>query len=239
MLRSNSRIVLGSRRFGLALLPIAAAAGLAVSASSASAANIDPLALGSQLAGGTLTVTWVAGPGAPMITTTGIIMATGVDSAVAFVPDPFGNPGPGATFRITGDTFVATWSLGNMADAFIIEALFDLAPSISVFDDGSLPDTPGSVAGTDDVIYQLTSTAPMEIFADELAPWAGAKNTGDLFTQEVIRWAPPTVAGGGFAPQLRYDWLDDTDIIPAPGALTMLGLGGLIAGARPTRRQRN
>lgn len=223
----NSRVV--------SVRTLVATAALVGSASVASAANIDSLAFGNQLAGGTLTVTWVPGPGAPAITTTGIIMVSGVDSAVAFVPDPFGNPMPGATFRIAGDTFSATWSLVNNADAFIIEALFDLANTISVFDDDSNPDTPGSFSGRNNVVFQPTSTAPMEIFADELGPWAGAKNAGDLYTREVIQWAPPTVAGGGFGPGQRYDWLDDTDIIPAPSAVAMLGLAGLIAGSRRRR----
>lgn len=217
------------------VFPIAATVAVGASAWSASAANIDSLAFGDDLAGGTLTVTWVPGPGGAPITTTGPIMVSGPDSAVAFVPDPFGNIPPGAIFRITGDTFLATWSLANNADAFIIEAFFDLNGSISLFDDGSAPDTPGSFAGTDNVIYLPTSTAPMEIFANELSLWTGNKNAGDLYTQETIQWAPPTVAGGGFGPGQRYDWSDDTDIVPAPSALAMLGAAGLIAGSRRRR----
>lgn len=201
----------------------------------ASGANIDPTAFGHQLAGGTLTVTWVPGPGAPSISTLAPIIVSGPDAGAAFLPDPFGNPGPGAIFRVAGDTFSAVWSLENLADAFIISAFFDLAGSISVFDDSPTgTDTPGSAAGQNAVVYNLLSTAPQEQFADEFTLWGGQKNAGDLWVTERINWAPPQVTGGGFAPGQLYLWGDDTDLIPAPGAALLAGVAGLLA----TRRRR-
>ncbi|MBX3386360.1 MAG: PEP-CTERM sorting domain-containing protein [Phycisphaeraceae bacterium] len=207
------------------------------SASMAQSAIVQATAFGDQMAGGTLTVTWVPGPGGPLLTTSAIIQVGGVDSAIALLPDPFGNPGPGAIFRMTGDTFIGDWFLENLADAFIVRAEFDLSTSISVFDNDLIADTPGSGLGRLGVVYQpIPSTAPMEIASGEFNLWGGAKNAGDLYTHQFIDWAPPTLAGGGFGPQQVYVWLDDTDVIPAPGALALLGLAGLSAGARRRRR---
>lgn len=220
-----------SSRFVVSAL---SAAALLILAGVASGSNIDPTAYGHQLAGGLLTVTWVPGPGAPSISTTAPIFVSGPDAGAAFVPDPFGNPGPGAIFRVAGDTFVAKWSLENLADAFIISAFFDLAGTISVFDDSPIsPDTPGSAAGQNAVVYDAAlSTAPAELFADEFVLWSGAKNAGDLWVTERINWAPPQVTGGGFAPGQLYVWNDDTDLIPAPGAALLAGVAGLLASRR-------
>lgn len=220
-----------TRRF---VAPALSAAALLCLSGAAAGSNIDPTAYGHQLAGGLLTVTWVPGPGGASISTSAPIFASGPDAGAAFLPDPFGGPNPGAIFRVAGDTFLGKWSLENLADAFVTVAFFDLAGSISIFDDSpTSPDTPGSAAGQDGVVYDAAlSTAPAEIFADEFVLWGGQKNAGDLWVQERINWAPPTVAGGGFAPGQLYVWNDDTDVIPAPGAWALLGAAGLLASRR-------
>ncbi len=217
------------------VVPALGAAALLSLSGAASAANIDSLAFGNQLAGGTLTVTWIETPGGPTLSTSAPIIMSGPDAGAAFLPDPFGNPTDGAIFRVAGDTFSAKWSLENLADAFITVAFFDLTGSISIFDDSpASPDTPGSAVGRDGVVYDaVLSTAPQELFADEFSLWGGLKNAGDLWVQERINWAEPNSAGGGgFAPGQLYVWNDDTDLIPAPGAALLAGVAGLLASRR-------
>lgn len=204
-------------------------------AGAASANNVNFTAFGDQLAGGRLTIDFMPGPGAPVITITAPIFAAGPGHGRAILADPFGNPFPGAIFDCIGETGTVLWRLENLADASIVRARFDLNGSISVFDNDSNPSSFDSAAGLLGVQYSPTSTAPPEIFATELNPWGDPKNAGDLFTEEEIRWPLPDFANPFFTFGLVYEWNDDTDIIPAPGAATLLGLGALAAARRRRR----
>lgn len=214
----------------LALIAGAVAFGSAVG--TANASLVQSMAFGDQLHGGILTIDFLPGPGAPIITIVAPILAVGPGHGRAVIPDPFGNPFPGAEFNVIGDTFLADWTLENFADASIIRAHFDLSNTISMFDDNSIPDTPGSFLGVQGVQYNPISTAPQEIFAAELTPWGDPKNAGDMYLEQVIRWPLPDFANPQFVGGLIYIWNDDTDIIPAPGALALLGLAGLTVARR-------
>jgi len=205
----------------------------ALTASAANANNVNFQAFGDQLAGGRLTISWMPGPGGPILTTSAPIFAAGPAHGRAILPDPFGNPFPGAVFDMIGDTNVGDWRLANLADATIVSAIFDLNGSISLFDDDSNPSTPGSLAGLNDVLFNpILSTAPPELSANEFHPWLQAKNTGDLFHQEAILWPLPTLQDPFFTFGLVYYWFDDTDVIPAPSGFVILGLGGALAARR-------
>lgn len=197
------------------------------------ASNIDPLAYGSNLAGATVAIDYFNTAGL-IGTRSGIFADIGGGVGQAIVPDPFGGVG---FVRVTvrGDTFNdSVWLIENFADAFLGRALFDLTTSVSVFDDSDAnPDTPGSAAGRDSIIFDPVSTAPMHLLANEQLSWTGTKNAGDLWWQEFITWPVPTGAGGpGFGPNQFFRFSDDTDIVPAPGAAAIVGLGGLLAARR-------
>jgi hypothetical protein len=202
-------------------------------ASLAHASNIDPLAYGSNLAGATVSIDYFNTNGL-IGTRSGVFVDIGSGAGQAIVPDPFGGVG---FVRVTvrGDTFdPSVWLIENFADAFIGRALYDLTTCSSVFDDSDAnPDTPGSAAGRDSIIFDPISTAPLHLLADEQLSWTGAKNAGDLWWQEFITWPVPTPAGGpGFGPNQFFRYSDDTDIVPAPGAAFIVGLGGLLAARR-------
>lgn len=201
--------------------------------SRANASGVNFLAFGDQMAGGTLTIHWTPGPGAPVIIVTAPIFAAGPGHGRAIVPDPFGNPFPGAFFDVIGDTNIADWRLENLADASIVQATFDLRGTLSLFDDDSLPSTAGSSSGLDNVLYNaVLSSAPMELRADEVDPWMDGKNMGDMFHGESIFWPFPTPNDLFFSVGEVYVWNDDTDVIPAPTALSVLGIAGLLASRR-------
>lgn len=215
---------------------VCALAAMGLGSGSANANVVQFTAFGDQLAGATLTIDFMPGPGAPIITVTAPIFAVAPGHGRAIIPDPFGNPLPGAIFDCIGETFTADWRLENLADASIVRAHFDLAGSISLFDDGSNPSSVDSSVGVPGVVFNpLLSTAPPQIFAGELIPWGDPKNAGDMFLEQVILWPPPDPTSAFFSGGLVYVWNDDTDIIPAPGAAALLGMGALAAARRRRR----
>jgi hypothetical protein len=196
---------------------------LALAPLSAEATTIAGAALGSQLAGGTVTVTRFGGS---MNTATFVAVGTGAE-AVA--------PGS-AGFKLEvspGDTASATWTLTNTDPSAIlfnriVGATIDLTLSaVSLFDDGSLPSTPVSGSGVTGVAHAggVAITA-----SSELAPWSDIANQGDMYLALSITF------GAGFTALASSSWTDDTDVIavPEPATALMLALG--LAGLRRGRR---
>ncbi len=215
---------------------VCALAALGIGSGASNASVVDFTAYGDQLAGGRLTIDFMPGPGAPIITVSAPIFAFAPGHGRAIIPDPFGSPLPGAIFDCNGETGMTLWTLENLSDASIVRAFFDLTNSISLFDDDSIPSTPNSALGRVGVLYDpMNSTAPPEIFSAELGLWADAKNAGDMYTGEVINWPFPDLTSAYFGFGLVYAWYDDTDIIPAPGAAALLGMGALAAARRRRR----
>lgn len=206
---------------------VIAAAAAAMSAMP-TLAQVQSFAQGSDLAGGTLTIEWSTGGGVIIGVTAAPIVAGGV-AGTAIVPAPLG--GGTAFFTVSGDTFTNDWILENNSQFWIASATFDLSTSLSLFDDDSLPSTPNSALGLNDVAYQAISTAPMEIFADELTPWPSIANLGDMYLRERIEWDIVNTFNA-FLPMQHYVWRDDTDVVPAPGSLALLGLAGVAVGRR-------
>ncbi len=212
-----------------------AAAGLAISCatSGAHAVILDPFATGADLAGAIIKIDWVAGPGAPggVVSTMGVVGVGGPGKGVAIIMDPFGLPSPGAAFSVDGDTIGVAWSLTNTTDSHIVGMSIDLRPSRSLFDNGTAPSSMGSSSGTLGAPMLGGSTAPMPTMAFEVDPWSDPMNLGDMFWGELFTWTPPA-AGPGFGPGMVFVWADDTDVVPAPSALALLGLGAIAAGRR-------
>ena len=190
-------------------------------------ATVLDAALGSSLAGATVTVTRSGGT---MSTATFVAAGTGA-SAIA--------PGS-AGFALTvspGDTSGATWMLENTDPSLIIlnrivAVTIDLTLSgRALFDSGTAPSTPTSGPGLAGVAYVGGITIGS---AGEFTLWADAANTGDLFRALTITF------GGGFTAGATSSWMDDTDVIdlPEPSSGSMLALAALAAllsGRRLTR----
>ena len=211
------------RRIGHVFAGVILATGLSCCARPAYAISIDSLALGSDMAGGFVTVTFFGGP---MDTAPIVAMGT---AGVATSPGSF-------SFSVTGDTNTATWSLTNFggigsAPRSITSVVIDLTTSNSLFDDDSAPSTPDSLSGVKDVVYV---SGPPIAGSGEITLWLNALNTGDLYRAEFVSW-------GGFmipalTPGATAEWMDDTDkIVPEPSS-ALLCLVGLMLLALKTCR---
>jgi hypothetical protein len=179
------------------------------------AVPISDSALGSQLAGGVVTVTRFGGP---LSSATFVAAGTGA-SATAL-----GSAGFSLTVS-PGDTGLATWTLTNTDPTIIFlnnitAVTIDLTLSgISLFDSGSAPSTPDSGPGIPGVIY--LAGVPISGTTD-LLPWSDPANLGDMFRAVSITF------GSVIGPGASSSWMDDTDVITAVpdagGTLPLLGL---------------
>jgi hypothetical protein len=183
------------------------------------ATTVNSFATGNDLNGALLTVSF--GSGAQF---TVPIAGDGVVTGSA--------SGSGFFFSVTGDTGTNPWVLTNLSVGDdIINVLFDLTTSISIFDDSTIPSTPNSLGGVTGVVR---ISGPMESSSGEAVPWPDPMNLGDLWLHEGISWSP-----GIFGPNLTYKWEDDTDIpatsaVPVPASVWLFGSGllGLVGLAR-------
>lgn len=179
------------------------------------ATPVIDFALGSQLAGGVVTVTRFGGP---MSSATFAALGTGAIAS---------SPGSGG-FTLTvspGNTSAATWTLTNTDTSTIflnriLSVTMDLTLSgTSLFDAGSAPSTPGSGPGIAGVSY-LSGVAIGG--SSNLLVWADGSNAGDMYHA-----ASFTLSDGGLTAGLSTLWLTDTDVVgvPEPGS-TYLCLAG-------------
>jgi hypothetical protein len=212
------------------LLAFAAVCSLSI-ASQAEATIVGAQSFGNELAGGRILVTFAQ---------TGVqaapIVVGGPGEGTANVPNAF-------TFSVTGDTFLADWTLRNDTTFdTILLVEFDLTGTMSqpdpngpvfspgvLFDDNTLPSTPNSFAGRQGAV-QVNVGAPLIINSFEHVPWVDAMNLGDEWVHETIEYL-------GFGPLLTSVWRDDTDIVgvdtgpevPEPTSLVLFGAGAGIS----------
>jgi hypothetical protein len=199
------------RRTGVLSLVVGAALCSPVSASLIS----DP-ALGSQLAGGVVTVTRFGG-----LFSTATFVADGTGASATALGSG------GFTLTVSpGDTSLATWTLTNTDPSIIVfnritAVTIDLTLSgISLFDSGSLPSTPDSGPGVSGVMA-LGGVAISS--SGEVSPWPDAANLGDMF------FAASITFGGDFTSGASSSWTDDTDVIvPEPTSVVLVGTGLLL-----------
>ena len=192
---------------------------LGLFATTAHATTIGGTALGSDLAGGTVTVTRIDSS-----TSTAPFFAVGTGASAI---------GSGFQLDVTaGDTSLATWTLTNTNPSFqpfnvITAVTIDLSTSVlSLFDNGSLPSTFDSGTGVAGVTY---SAGALIASSAEINPWVDASNLGDLYTGTSITFTTGLGIGG------TSSWTDDTDLIPEPATGALLGLGLAVLAA--TRRR--
>ena len=187
-----------------------------VSCFSAWSATITDAALGSQLAGGFVTVTRFGGG---MSTAPFVAAGTGASAT---------SPGSaGFTLIVSaGDTAAATWTLTNTDASLILlnritAVTIDLFFSgISVFDSGSVPSTPDSGPGLPGVV----PVAGVGIGGSTyLLPWPDGSNLGDIYYALNI-----TFTGAGLTAGLASSWMTDTDLLPVPEPGSLLLTGGIL-----------
>ena len=175
-------------------------------------ATITDAALGSQLAGGIVTVTRFGG---------GMNSATFVASGSGASATALGSAG----FTLIvgpGDTSAATWTLTNTDPSTIFlnritAVTIDLFLSgLSLFDSGTTPSTPDSGPGVPGAIFVAGA-----VFAGSgnLSPWLDASNLGDMYHAMTISYTVGLTAG------LTSSWTTDTDIIGIPEVGSLLPTG--------------
>lgn len=159
------------------------------------------------------------------------IVAGAPGQGMASVPNLF-------QFSVTGDTFLADWTLTNQTTSdFISGVLFNLEGSQALFDDGTVPSTLHGGLGRAGAVQSNVGSPTIGV-SGEVVPWADPMNLGDEFLQEEIFYA------GDFGPGLTSIWRDDTDIIgvmtppelPEPASHVML-LGAVMACGMIARRK--
>jgi hypothetical protein len=200
------------------------------------ATPVGAISYGDDLAGGTISVFF-----AQQGVQTAQIFAGGPGQGTSSLPNLF-------TFNVTGDTYVADWTLiNNTTFDEIVSVEFDLSGTISqpvangpvfspgvLFDDNSAPSTPSSFAGRLGAV-QVNVGDPVIIGSGETSDWTDAMNTGDMFVKEFIRFER-------FGPLMTAIWRDDTDIVgtttepelpePSSAMLLLLAAGAGCFGRR-------
>jgi PEP-CTERM motif-containing protein len=185
-------------------------------ASAAPAATISSFSPATDLIGGTVTATRFGG-----VMSSATFVAVLGGSVIASSPGSAG-------FDLTvtaGDTFGATWTLTNTdASAIMFNRITALSIDLTLsaghalFDNDSLPSTPGSFSG----VLGVTPLAGVAIVSSgEVNPWTDPLNTGDMFTAVNITF------GGGFTALASSSWADDTDSasVPEPASVILMGAG--------------
>jgi hypothetical protein len=205
-------------------------------ASPATATSVESANYGNELEGALITIHYSAifGGTTPLETASATYTLLGSSlTQSAFAPF-----NPNFTFSVSGETSAATWELVNTtppaADpvaAYISKFEIDLRPSRggiypSLFDNGSAPSTPLSGPGVLGVVPDAGSTGPAPSSAVESdTTWPpGLINHGDMYGIEILTWTGLAMLGPGES----FIWHDDTDlVVPEPGSLSLLALGGL------------
>ena len=207
----------------LCCLLLAAVPGFASPGPRPSDITYQPRALGSHLAGGTFTVSFFSVPaGAPAgqsTFTAPIVAGAAAGSGVSTIL-PAGAAGPAVSLSVVGDTYQTTWEITSSVPTSILVTTIDLAGSVSVFDDGSVPSTPNSARGRK---YTHVGTAPAILVDPKVGEGyatAADKSLGDLYKTHSIVFGPGAFVGVAGGRLLRYK--DDTDI-PDEGSGCSLG----------------
>ncbi len=164
---------------------------------------LNSVANGNDLAGATLSVNF---QNAGLIIAP--IVAAPALTGTSTAPGMF-------SFSVSGDTFNNIWNLQNLTTGdTILSATFNLAGSISLFDDNSNPSTPNSAAGRAGAVFVA---GPAITGSAEAVLWPDIQNLGDMYMQENIFWA-------NFGPGMISQWNDDTDKpVPEPSTFLLVG----------------
>lgn len=188
----------------------------------------------------------------------GRILVTFAQQGIKSAPIVAGAAGQGTaslaglfTFSVTGDTFLANWTLiNNTTFDFIDRVEFDLSGTSSqpdpngpnhspgvLFDDNSVPSTPDGFAGRKGAV-QVNVGSPIILNSFEVNPWGDPMNLGDEFVGEVIEYEV-------FGPLTISIWRDDTDIVgastpaefPEPSSAVLMLIATVAAGCQNRRRR--